>query len=625
MADEGRIPMMRLIGGLVGWEPGFPATDALRAMATALPGSPPRVVTVGPTAGFFTSVADATPTDADDIAVVADLDLTNGDELRALTGATSHTGLLAALYALDGPAFVERLRGAFALALLDHRTNKLVLAVDHFGIKRLHYTTDRRRTAFASRPSPLRHVAGVDAPVDPEGVYAYLNFGYVAAAAPIFEGIHRIPPGHRLLVQDGRAVVEQYWDLTYPEAAGRKADSADALYRLTEQAVARTLHDPSPKESGAFLSGGTDSSTVVGLMSRLSGERVNAFSIGFGDEVYNELDYAELAARHFGASHYTHIVTPDEALARLPRLVDAYDEPFGNNSAIGTYACAELARECGMKRLLAGDGGDEIFGGNERYRVDRIFARYHRAPAALRRGLLEPILFGLPDGGATLLGRAQRYVRRANLPNPGRFYSYEFFFAQHAAEWLAPDFLAAVAADRPYTILQAHYDRGNAWSDLNRLLYLDLKLTIGDNDLVKVTRTAELAGVDVRFPLLDLPLVEFTGTIPSDFKVRGTEKRHLFKRAFASLLPPATLAKRKHGFGVPTSVWLRSHPQFRRLARDVLLSPRATQRGYFRPGALERLFELHDVDATSYYGDLLWTVLMLELWHGRHVDAGGPR
>jgi asparagine synthase (glutamine-hydrolysing) len=274
-----------------------------------------------------------------------------------------------------------------------------------------------------------------------------------------------------------------------------------------------------------------------------------------------------------------------------------------------------------VSMLLAGDGGDEIFGGNERYRIDRVYARYHRLPAIVRRGLLEPVLLGLPDRGPGLLGRAQRYIRRANLPNPARFYSWEFFVARHAAELLAPDFLAVINREGPSAVVRAHFDRARGASELNRLLYLDLKITIGDNDLFKVVRTAEVAGMDVRFPLLDAPLVDYTATLPARFKVRGLEKRYLFKRAFRELLPPEILAKRKHGFGVPTSIWLESHPAFRAFARDTLLSARARQRGYFRLAALERLFDLHTMDGTAYYGDLLWTVLMLELWHQRHVDG----
>jgi len=345
--------------------------------------------------------------------------------------------------------------------------------------------------------------------------------------------------------------------------------------------------------------------------------------VGFREPRYDELSYAELAARHFNASHYTVVVGPDRALAAIPALVDAYDEPFANSSALGTFFCAQLARECGVTRMLAGDGGDEIFGGNERYARDRVFGVYHRVPAVLRRGLLEPILDRLPADAPGPLGRAQRYVRRARLRNPDRFYFSEFFFAREAEALLSPDFLGAIDRDAPWKVLRGHFGQARATSELNRLLHVDLKVTLGDNDLLKVVRTAELAGVAVRFPFLDLPLVELWATLPPDFKVRGLEKRYLFKRAFRELLPAEVLAKRKHGFGVPTGWWVKTEASFHALTRDTLLSRRSLERGYLRREAIEKLLDLLAADATPYYGDLLWNVLMLELWAQRHVDAGG--
>lgn len=614
---------MSLIGGLVFWGRAQPVTVShLRAMAGPVAGEPLPLCVAEGSVGLFSSGRLKAIHSTEQVWAVGDLDLTNLEELRALTGLQRKSGaLLPALYALEGPGFVRRLRGAFALALWDRRQQILLLAVDRFGIKRLHYASDHRKTAFGSRQSALLEAPELEPRVDLTAVYHYLNFGFVPAPGSIFAGLRRLPPGHLLVVRDGHARLEQFWDMTYPEQPIREREAAASLCHLTEEAVAETIQGGSPKETGAFLSGGTDSSTVVGLLGRLTGERVNAFSIGFREDRYNELDYAELAARHFGAAHYTRIVTAEEAFESLPRLVEAFDEPFGNSSAIGTFFCARLARECGVSRLLAGDGGDEIFGGNERYRTDRLFALYHRIPALVRRRVLEPILLHLPEDTSGLLGRARNYIRRANLPNPRRFYSYGFLFAQEAPRLLAPEFLEAVDPDAPWTLIQEHFDRARAISELNRLLYIDVKLTIGDNDLLKVTRTAELAGVGVRFPLLDPRLVEFTGTLPASFKVRELEKRYLFKRAFRTLLPPQTLAKQKHGFGVPTSLWLKGHPGFQALARETLLSSRARQRGYFRSGAVEGLFERHAHDTTPFYGDILWTVLMLELWHQQHLDG----
>jgi asparagine synthase (glutamine-hydrolysing) len=615
------------IGGVVVSGGGRPLEAAtLRAMASRVTSARTATSSGPDPVGLFASGVGSTLEEGDDIRVVADMDLVNLDELRgAAASGPQGAGLLTRLYLGEGPGFVRRLRGAFALALWDRRQNQLLLAVDHFGMRRLHYTTSGSDTAFASRLGALLAAPGVEGRVAPTAVYNYLNFAFVPAPDTAIAKIRRLPPGHHLLVRRGHSKVEPFWEPAYAETSVGQDSAAARLLQVTQEAVGRAIGSVSAKELGAFLSGGTDSSTILGLMTRLTGERINAFSIGFNEDRYDELHYAELAARHFGAGYHIRIITPDDALAVLPRLVDAYDEPFGNNSAIGTFFCAQLAREAGVSGLAAGDGGDEIFGGNERYRTNQIFARYGRLPKVVRRGLLEPLLADLRSELPGVFGRAQRYVRRARIPNPRRFYSYDFHVAQNARELLRPEFLGAAGEDTPWRVVEEHFGRRGDASELNRLLYLDLKLTIGDNDLLKVTRTAELAGVAVRFPLLDLALVDFAGTLPTEYKVRGLEKRYLFKRAFRTLLPAETLAKRKHGFGVPTAEWLRGHAGFRELARDTLLSSRARERGYFQPGAVEGLFALHASDATAFYGDILWILLMLELWHLRHADRGARR
>jgi asparagine synthase (glutamine-hydrolysing) len=549
----------------------------------------------------------------------ADLDVTNIADLLRSRGLSTLPELMDALYESDGGRFPLRLRGAFALALWYPERRRLVLAADRFGLRRLYYAVNEHGLAWSSRVRGALAIGG-GARIDPDAVYAYLNYGTVPAPQTIYASVRRLPPGHLLIWEQGHVFLERYWDMSYPARATTEAAAVTAVRQHTRDAVREALAGADPKRTGAFLSGGTDSSTIVGLMKQVSDERVNAFSIGFSEERYDELAYAELAAHRFEAAHYTHIVTPDDAFAALPDVVAAYDEPFGNNSALPTYLCARLARDTGMRLLLAGDGGDEIFGGNERYRREYVLAHYQRIPGALRRGLIEPLLSALPDGGATLLGKAQRYVRRASTPNPDRFYSSEFYVSQERVRLLSPDFLAAIKPDWPLEIARAHYRAAPASTEIDRLLYLDLKITIGDNDLFKVTRTAELAGIGVRFPMLDHPLAELTGGLPAAFKVNAGEKRYIFKRAFADLLPSEILAKVKHGFGLPVSHWLKAHPGFRELARDTLLSSGSRGRGYYATGALESLFCLHETDSTPFYGDILWSLLMLELWHRRHGD-----
>jgi len=614
---------MSLLGGLINRDASRPV-DVARLCAIAARGRElsPAIATAGPFGVFLGG--EEVPWRGDGAVIVAgDLDLLNLDELRSATGRGAPQEMLAALYQQEGPRALRRLRGAFAVAVWDSVKRVLLLAVDHIGMRRLHYAVTSDGVVFGSHTRLLRGVPGVGNEPDPTAVYDYLNYGYVPAPTSIHADICRIEPGCLVTVEDGTLVVERYWDLAYREQPVELEEACQRTVQLAEAAVARTVGGDGAKRTGTFLSGGTDSSTILGLMSRLTGERVHAFSIGFNERRYDELDHAERAARRFKALHHVRRISAGQALEVLPSLVDAYDEPFGNNSALGTLLCAQSARECGLERLLGGDGGDEIFGGNERYAVDAVFGRYGRVPAVLRRALLEPLLRVLPDGGSSVLGKAQRYVRRAKLPNPRRFYSYDFFFAQEGRDLLDPAFLAAVRPGAPWTTLEDHFGRVTAGEEINRLLYLDMKLTIGDNDLHKVVRTADIAGLGVRFPFLDIPLVEFAATWPGRFKVRGTEKRYLFKRAFRNLLPAETLVKPKQGFGIPTSLWLRTHPGFVDLAHDALLGPDAHVRAYFRPGALDELLRLHASDSTAFYGDIVWKVLMLELWRRHHLTPGG--
>jgi len=612
-----------VIGGLVGAVAGSVFREALEGMAGRASREARTVCSDEDPFGLF-GAGRASFDRSEAVWAVADMDLLNVGELMGLVGLEpGRPGLLPRLYELDGPAFVRRLRGAFSVALWDRRQRYLLLAADHFGMRRMYYATGTRGTAFASRLAAVVAAPGQSRVPDPGAIYNYLNFGFLPAPETPFPAIRRLPPGHICHIRQGYTKLEPFWDVRYREENHREERAASTMYRLSHQAVGDAIKHLPRAQTGAFLSGGTDSSTVVGLMTRMTGEPVNAFSIGFHEDRYDELDFAKLTARHFGATLHTRIVKADDALEAVPGLVDVYDEPLGNNSAIGTLFCAAMAREHGVTLLLAGDGGDEIFGGNERYRVDQVFARYGRVPGSLRRGVLEPFLLHLSDRTPGILGRARRYIRRASIPNPRRFYSYEFHVAQNAVEMLDPEFIRQISTEGPWQVLESHFNRVDASSELNRLLYLDLKLTIGDNDLFKVTRTAELGGVGVRFPFLDLPLVEFMGTVPISFKLRGLEKRYLFKRAFRGLLPAETLAKRKHGFGVPTAEWLKSHRGIRELARDTLLCPRAEQRGYFKRGALDQLFAQHDAESAPFYGDIIWSVLMLELWHRRHLETRG--
>jgi asparagine synthase (glutamine-hydrolysing) len=404
--------------------------------------------------------------------------------------------------------------------------------------------------------------------------------------------------------------------------AGSRGDErvlAREMHRVVAESVA--AHCPANEEfsrCGAFLSGGTDSSTVTGLMSRLGRGPVKTFSIGFAEERFNELDYARITARHFRTDHHEYLVTADDCMNAIPQVMAQFDEPFGNSSAIPTYFCARLAKEQGVDTLLAGDGGDELFGGNERYATDRIFTIYHDVPAPIRKGLIEPVLRFLPE--MSVFGRAQRYVHRANQSGPERFFSFNPLVENPPGKIFEDEFAARVSARSVIDVPERYYWKGPAYSHLDRLLYVDVKITLGDNDLIKVTRMSELAGVRARFPLLDEAVAEFSGRVPALLKVKGFEKRYLFKLAFRDLLARETTAKKKHGFGIPVAFWMKSDRRMREMSRDILLSRRTYERGILRRSYIEKLFRMHENDETAFYGDTLWTFLALEMWFRRLMD-----
>jgi asparagine synthase (glutamine-hydrolysing) len=560
------------------------------------------------------------------VLVACDADLQNEAELTALVAgrefATENAMtacLLAGLYARFGDGFVEKLRGAFSVVLWDRLERRLLAAVDPFGIKRLVYYEDGNTTLVASRIDALMKSGEISSEINPKAIANVLNYSANLAPETILTRVNRLIPGGLLLVSNRNSHVTKYWDMRYD--IGGEADENRLCLQLeavVEESVAACCGNDSFADLGAFLSGGTDSSTVLGMMTRKSQGSVKAFSIGFEEQPFNELGYAEMAARKFHAEHHTLLVGAQDCFAALPDMIRFFDEPFGNSSAIPTYFCARMAAQHQVKVLLAGDGGDELFGGNERYATDKIFEIYHNTPRSLRKWLIEPTLAAAPN--FLPFTWAKGYVRRANMPGVERLMSFQFLRTHSLEEVFDGNFLKSLDG---YSILDTpsrYYAEAAARDHLDRLLYVDVKITLGDNDLPKVTCMSELAGIQVRFPFLDLPVAGFSGRIPAWLKVKGLEKRYLFKRAFGQLLPQEIIKKKKHGFGIPVASWLKSDRKMRELLNDTLRSVRAVERGYFRREFIEDLFRKHDVDQSSYYGDTLWTFLTLELWHRQAVD-----
>jgi asparagine synthase (glutamine-hydrolysing) len=560
--------------------------------------------------------------DSPEVGLICRTDLLIRDLPARAEYTTYPARFLAGLYERQGDSFVTGLKGTFAIIVYDKKLRALKAWTDQFGAGRLVFTSPHGFVAVATDLQLLLPLFPERPAIDPTAVQQYVQYTCIPAPKTIFAGISRLEPGHQLISRPAVST-RSYWDMSYVEKEGPSEeiwarDTADALH----SAVSSSLEGVDPSRLGCFLSGGTDSSSIVGLASRIIKEPVRTFSIGFDDPRYNEMHYARIAATHNQSKHYEYFVTPNDILALIQAAVPAYDEPFGNSSIIPTYYCARLAADNGVSHLLAGDGGDELFGGNSRYADDRVFQHYALAPGWMRRLLIEPtVAAGNSWTGLRFFDLAARYIRRSKIDVPDRLFSYSLLSSEPNELLFTADFLAALNGHHPLEPARRHFASAPATSDLNRWLYLDLKITIGDNDLRKVVVMSQLAGVTTRYPMLDPRLAEFTGMIPAHLKLRKSKLRYLFKKAMAGVLPPAVIAKKKHGFGLPYCVWVGERGPLRDFTFDVLGASRCRQRGYFREDLFEWLWSGYESVHQRFYGDLLWILLMLELWHLHQDDA----
>jgi asparagine synthase (glutamine-hydrolysing) len=519
-------------------------------------------------------------------------------------------------YVEQESGFLARLGGDFALALVDDRADKVVLAIDRMGVRCLVYEQASGALIFGATSDVLMAHPLAKSTINPQSIYDYVYFHMVPAPFTAFREHARLRPGHTLLLENGRFSTRAYWQMRFAEPTRGEIKDFKPAFRAALNAGVTEYADA--QRCGTFLSGGTDSSTVAGVLGAVNGVPARTYSIGFAAEGYDEMEYARITARHFGTDHHEYYVTPDDVVRAVPILAAAYDQPFGNASAVPTYYCAKLAQADGVQRLLGGDGGDELFGGNSRYAKQYQLALYERIPESLRKRMLEPLLRIRGTESIPLIRKARSYVEQARLPMPARYESYNLLERLGPANLFDAEFLAQVDQGHPRAWLHEAYHSNKASSLINRLLALDLEFTLADNDLPKVTRTCDLAGVDVAFPLLHQSVVDVSAMLPPDFKLRRTQLRYFFKEALRDFLPPETIAKKKHGFGLPAGLWLRDHAALRELGGDALGGLR--RRGVFRGEFLDELMSRRLHDHPGYYGTLVWILMMLELWFEKHAS-----
>ena len=524
----------------------------------------------------------------------------------------SDTESILQCYREFGNDCVQHLRGMFAFAIWDARLRKLFVARDRAGEKPLYYTTTPAGTfVFGSELKCLLEHPEVKREINPEALDAYLTFGYVPDPLSIFKDIHKLPPGHFLTFSDGDLKVQQYWD--FPAETNEHLDYSECLEelrRLLKESVRMRLVSDVPL--GAFLSGGIDSSTIVGLMAQEMSEPVKTFSIGFAEDSYDELKYARLVAKHFGTDHRELIITPDVCHI-IDDLLWHFDEPFADQSVVPTYFVSKLAREQ-VKVVLSGDGGDELFAGYTRYAIDRKRQGFEHLPRFVRQGLMKSLSERLPHGT-----RGRNYLYNVAQDPVDRYIDSISVFTNLAkSELYSEDFLGTLRRNHPATSLYREFAaRVRNGNSIDRLLYLDSKTYLPGDILTKVDRMSMAVSLEARVPLLDHVLIEFVGRMPSSWKMRGLESKFIFKEAVKGLVPDEILNRPKQGFGVPIAAWIND--QLRERIDDTLSDPRTRQRGFIRPEYVDVLRVEHNRGRRDH-SPALWTVLMFELWCRTYLD-----
>lgn len=565
-----------------------------------------------------------------DVWIVYNGEIYNHAELRADLEAKAHryhtrsdTETIVHLYEEYGHECVKRLRGMFAFAIWDRRKRALFAARDRLGIKPFYYRWDGKTLLFGSEIKAILAYPGVAAEFNRNVLAEYLAFGYITGAETMFAGIHKLLPGHTLeIAEDGELQVERYWDLAVEvdrEVQPQKYYIQN--YRELLEAAVRS-HLMSDVPLGVFLSGGLDSSAVAALTSKIRGDRIQTFAVGYDEEKFSELGFAREVAKHIGSEHHEVRMSREDFFQSLPQLIWHEDEPLVWPSSIALYFVARLARER-VKVVLTGEGSDETLGGYTRYAWTLLNARMdggYRAvtPNALRSLVRKAIHSG--PLSATLHRKLEHTFLGRDGSSWPSFYYDNFFSAFSVDEQnnlLMPEALATAG--------DAYAGSMRAWNSssgdlLHRLLYADMNSYLIEL-LMKQDQMSMAASIESRVPFLDHELVEFTARIPARYSIEGMAGKVILKRAVEDLLPRELIYRKKMGFPTPWESWL-TDPQLDELER-LLLSPRSTERGLLQPEAVRRLFAEHRAKSRDH-GNRIWRLLNFELWHRVMID-GDPR
>lgn len=520
---------------------------------------------------------------------------------------TTDTEVIIHLYEKYGDDCVKYLRGMFAFAIWDDKQKKLFIARDRLGKKPLYYYWDGNTLLFASELKGILAWPGFKRNIDMKALVNYLQFGYITDPLSIIKDVFKLPPGHLLTLKNKKLNIQKYWELNFTtkEVKNEEEVCEGLLEKLKESVKLRLISDV---PLGAFLSGGIDSSTIVTLMAQEMSQPVKTFSIGFEEPEYNELPYARKVAGRLGTEHHEMIVRP-ESFDLIENIIYQFDEPFGDASAIPTYYVSKLASEH-VKVVLSGDGGDELFAGYDSYAVMMNRNKYEILPDPVRAGI-RVLSRTLPAG---VYGK--NFLYNISLPLDQRFIDYvsHVSFRKHR-RLLSDDLLSLMKTNG--NLFEKHFRDAANFDPLSRLQYVDMNLYLPGDILVKVDRMSMAHSLETRVPLLDQEVVEFVNGLPWKYKMNGSKRKYIFRKAVEKLLPREIIDREKRGFAVPLKYWFKE--DLREYISLILFEPKTLQRDYFNKKYIKQLItELEQGKRDN--STLLWHLVVFELWHRNYLD-----
>jgi asparagine synthase (glutamine-hydrolysing) len=539
----------------------------------------------------------------------------NEPRMSELAREESDRAALADGFARHGFDVVRFLSGRFRLAVV--QGERVLLAVDRVGTLPLYFARPAPHgVVFASSVDALRAHGAVGQQLSAQAMAEYFHFQVTYGARTVFRGVEKLQPGHRLVLDGAACAVDAYWHPRYapPRRCSPSEEHAlrDELRDRLRGSVHREIDGVPGGEIGAFLSGGLDSSAVLGLATEQLGTTVPTFTVRFDVPGYDESEYAALAAQRFGARAHVCTLSARDMACDLDRIARVFDEPFGNSSAAGAHHCAALAREAGVRTMLSGDGGDELFAGGSDYVLMQRFELFGRLPATLQAGLASTLEHLPGIDRVPVLARARKYVRRARIPMPARIRSYDYLTTSTYPNVFTPEFLGAIDPHGAFESMERTYSLAGSADELQRHLHLAMCTLVADNDVPKVRRTCELEGIEARFPLLDDTLHEFVATVPSNVLIKHLHERAFYREALRGFLPEEIIHKSKHCFAHPLQAWLSAPSPLRDAVVESLQA--FARRGIVRADLVERLVCQPALAAQPDMTRLMWYMAVLERW-----------